>query len=124
MTETQQVVVVVKPYIQYDKVVNKYTARIPELGLTGYADSREKALAKVKKLYASWVHAHRWNNDLIPCLSRSSLRWWLLEDYEGELEIEYIKLAKSSRKKEPEVRVRGTQRDVQIDNSQEYLLAA
>ena len=117
------VVAIVSPEIQYDEVVEKYTARINELGVTGYGDTKEKALSRVKDLYGSWVSAHRYNEDLVEYLDRSGITWCWKEDYIGDLEIEYVATSQGS----PEGRSphrRTSRSDTRKNNSQEYSLAA
>lgn len=99
MTENETIVAIVSPEIEYDEVVEGYTARINELGITGYGNSEENALSRVKVMFGSWVHAHRYNNDLIECLEQSGLEWCLQPDYAGHLEIEYVVTPQSSPKK-------------------------
>ena len=98
------VVVKVSPTVKYNEVVEQYTARINELGITGYGDDAEKALSRVKDLYGSWVHAHRYNNDLEDCLKRSGIWWRWLDEYDGDREVEYVATPQHNPKKTGAVR--------------------
>jgi hypothetical protein len=85
MTREGRVVVVVKPRVLHNAALKTYAARIPELGLTGYGDTHESALQKMKQMVTTAVEAHRQKADLAAWLDRSGVKWFWREDYAGAL---------------------------------------
>lgn len=69
--KTRRVVVVVRQHVLKNAQTGAFAARIPELGLTAYGETAEKAVAKVRRMYAASVQAHRELGTLEAWLNRS-----------------------------------------------------
>lgn len=122
--DIRKVVVIVSPEIRHNEVVGRFTARIVPIGLTGYGDDEDAALAKVKRMFASWVDAHRAKGDLVEWLNRSGLEWDWDDEYDGALEREYVSSTKEPEKTTPSQSADASLQRASIEHSQEYRLAA
>ena len=89
MSNERKVVVMVSPTYLHDKESGRFAARIKPLGLTAYGDSRDEALRKVRRMFASAVSAHRLKGDLKEWLDRSGLEWSWLDEYAGDAPVEF-----------------------------------
>ena len=85
-----KVVVIVSTEQLYDEEVGAYVARIAPLGLTGYGDTQDAALRKVKRMFASVTGFHRSKGDLEEWLNGSGLEWHHLSEYRGSIPIEEV----------------------------------
>lgn len=84
----EQVVVVVTTVLYQRKDGTNYAARIVPLGLTGYGNTPDAAVRKVKRMFHSAVQAHRQCGDLVAWLDQSKLQWAWRSKYTGKLPIE------------------------------------
>jgi predicted RNase H-like HicB family nuclease len=86
MDKEQKVVVVLPLQYYANNKQDKFAARIRDLGLTAYGTTREEAKKKAKQMFAAYVAAHRKEGTLEKRLKTSGLKWWWVEDYEGDVE--------------------------------------
>lgn len=63
-----------------------------ELGLTGYGETGDYALTKVKRMLASAVQAHRdlGSDVFVAWLNRSGVQWWPASQYDGPISVEMV----------------------------------
>ena len=90
MSVTERVVALVPVVSLAHTVERMFAARIRELGLTAYGDTEEEAVEKVKRMFATYVYAHRKQGTLENCLEHSGLQWWWEKNYPGPLPIERV----------------------------------
>jgi hypothetical protein len=85
-----------------------HCVRIRGLGLTAYGDTREEAVAHLRKMFATFVELNRRSGTLEERLNKSKLQWCYESEYEGSKPAEMVKpngtitLIKSKRKKDDE----------------------
>lgn len=87
MANDEKVVVLVSPKVSHAQTEDGlvFAARIRELGLTAYGDTRDEAEKKVQRMFASKVSAHRACDSLDEWLDRSGLSWCWESEYVGRL---------------------------------------
>lgn len=83
------VVVVVEPTYLRNEETGRFAARIEQLGLTAYASSRDEASDKIRRMFASAVKVRRARGTLVGWLDRSELEWRWIDEYDGDMPIEY-----------------------------------
>lgn len=86
----RKVVVVVSPDFLHNEATGVYAARIRPLGLTAYGYTLDAAAAKVKRMFASMVNAHRAKGDVEEWLNSSSVEWHWLDEYSGDIKVEEV----------------------------------
>ena len=89
MPEDRKVVAIVSPEHLHSREVGLFAARIMPMGLTGYGHTKEEATRKVKRMFAAMVKAHRLMGDLEQWLDRSDTEWHWLDEYSGDVPVEY-----------------------------------
>ncbi len=86
----RKVVVVVSPDFLHNEATGAYAARIRPLGLTAYGYTLDAAAAKVKRMFASMVNAHRAKGDVEEWLNSSGVEWHWLDEYSGDIKVEEV----------------------------------
>ena len=86
----RKVVVVVSPDFLHNEATGAYAARIRPLGLTAYGYTLDTAAAKVKRMFASMVNAHRAKGDVEEWLNSSGVEWHWLDEYSGGIKVEEV----------------------------------
>ena len=86
----RKVVVVVAPDFLHNEATGAYAARIRQIGLTAYGDTLDAASAKIKRMFASMVNAHRAKGDVEEWLNSSGIEWHWLDEYSGDIKVEEV----------------------------------
>lgn len=94
----RKVVVVVAPDFLHNEATGAYAARVRPLGLTAYGDTLDAAAAKVKRMFASMVNAHRAKGDVEEWLDSSGLEWHWLDEYSGDIKVEEVHVTPQRRR--------------------------
>ena len=92
---TGKVVVNFVPEILVRKDELAHAARIRGLGITAYGDSKEGALARMEKMFRSFVNWHREHGDLEEVLNRSGLEWAWEENYAGAVPVKDVSVCEA-----------------------------
>ena len=76
MTSTTGKVFVTVQCATYEhKMDDVFATRMPQLGLTGYGRSKEEAERNCKRLFGTFINAHRRQGDLDAVLNRAKVEW-------------------------------------------------
>ena len=92
MTQKGKVVAVVSPEYLYNEEEGVHAARIRPLGITGYGRSEDEAAAKIKRMFAAMVNAHREHGSLEKWLNEPGIEWHWHDQYEGDTPVEDVGL--------------------------------
>ena len=82
-SETRKVVVKFTPEMLENKSKEFNAARIRELGLTSYGNTRIEAIKGLERLFYMFVTRHRDQCTLQKVLDRSTLEWCWADEYVG-----------------------------------------
>lgn len=90
-TSQRTVVVIVSPENLHDRETSTFAARINSLGLTAYGNTQEEASSRLKAMFASAVETRRTRGSLTRWLDGSGLEWYWLDEYQGDVPVEYAR---------------------------------
>ncbi len=86
-----RVVVLLAPVYLHNSESAIFAARFRSLGLTAYGDTREEALAVLKRLFSFFVRKRREDGTLESFLDKSGVEWYPEERYpQGKGPVEYM----------------------------------
>ena len=82
MNANDRLAVVISPVTTaYNEEARLHVARFDELGLTSFGDNHDQAVQRLKKLFNTFIHAHRELGVLGETLNQLGVTWHWADEY-------------------------------------------